>query len=317
MFYKKEQQTIFLLGRKKRRHMYIMSQLERKRLRRILSLDGGGTRGFFTYRFLLKVQNEISDLSFDLLVGTSVGAIVIAALGCGFFRVENKSKLENMVEHCFSVFGENNSSQPLFAPVYTGKEKEALLHRYFGNLRLKDCTPPIAVVTASVSGHRKVFTSTQDPELLLADVLNASSAAPVYFPPVKIQDTWYMDGGCISNSPVDVAVIQACSHFPDCDFRILSIGTQNFTLRPIQILKPNEMGLIAWFNLGLVDMLLGVTNTNMVEVLEKIYGSNLLRIVANVHPSFDDVSFEFQVALATEAERAYVENTDRLKQFFS
>jgi patatin-like phospholipase/acyl hydrolase len=58
---------------------------------KILSLDGGGLKGLFTAKFLSDLENDlelhVSDY-FDLITGTSTGAIIAIALGLGVSAAE-------------------------------------------------------------------------------------------------------------------------------------------------------------------------------------------------------------------------------------
>src|SRR5207302_11374461 len=52
----------------------------------VLSLDGGGVLGIFTAAFLANLERELGSPvieHFDLVVGTSTGGIIAAALGAG------------------------------------------------------------------------------------------------------------------------------------------------------------------------------------------------------------------------------------------
>ncbi len=56
------------------------------RIFRILSLDGGGAKGFYTLGVLKEVEALVECLlfeKFDLIYGTSTGAIIAALLGLG------------------------------------------------------------------------------------------------------------------------------------------------------------------------------------------------------------------------------------------
>ena len=54
---------------------------------RVLSLDGGGAKGFYTLGVLKEIEAIVSQPlcnSFDLIFGTSTGSIIAALLGLGF-----------------------------------------------------------------------------------------------------------------------------------------------------------------------------------------------------------------------------------------
>src|SRR3954463_5866672 len=63
-----------------------MASLEKGNLYRILSLDGGGAKGFYTLGALKEIEGLIGCplyQKFDLIYGTSTGAIIAALLGLG------------------------------------------------------------------------------------------------------------------------------------------------------------------------------------------------------------------------------------------
>jgi predicted acylesterase/phospholipase RssA len=294
---------------------------------RILSLDGGGCRGIFTYHLLDNVYSILpkSDLlvsQFDLIVGVSVGAILGAAIATGLF--ESKLQRATLIEDGLKVFGTKNESQPLFAPVYTGTEKRNSLKRHFGKLKMKNCKCPLIVIAADITAHLVLFKSWEDSELLLVDVLDATSAAPTYFPPVKIKDTWFWDGGLVCNCPIDIAVqwahklFKKSSKLGEFNFCILSIGNKVKNPQSTQIKDPQKIGLISCIKLGLVDALLGLNNTTTIENVKLMYGEDsVLRITGNLDPFFDDVSHAFQQVLILEASKVWEESESAMMIFFA
>ena len=52
---------------------------------RILSLDGGGAKGFYTLGVLREIEESVGPLheKFDLIFGTSTGAIIASLVGLG------------------------------------------------------------------------------------------------------------------------------------------------------------------------------------------------------------------------------------------
>jgi patatin-like phospholipase/acyl hydrolase len=60
--------------------------LQKDRICRILSLDGGGAKGFYTLGVLKEVEAKLGRKiceGFDLIFGTSTGAIIAALLALG------------------------------------------------------------------------------------------------------------------------------------------------------------------------------------------------------------------------------------------
>ncbi len=81
--------------------------------KRILSLDGGGLRGIFTVALLQKIEQLLKERHggdekfrlcdyFDLIAGTSTGAIIAAALAIGWTADEIKERYETLGRRVFA-----------------------------------------------------------------------------------------------------------------------------------------------------------------------------------------------------------------------
>jgi NTE family protein len=190
--------------------MRLSSRLPWKRPRRRLAvvLSGGASLGAFQVGVIDVLAR--AGLEPDLLVGTSVGAINAA-----FWAFHPGP---DVGARLFEVWlGMSGSlllgSYPLLA-----------LHRLLGGhylfadaglVRLLRATlPPGArveeaahrldiVVTRALEGTREVIRSGP-----LETALLASAAIPGVFPPVRIGDSWYVDGGLVANCDLE-AVVEA------------------------------------------------------------------------------------------------------------
>src|SRR5262245_26597874 len=78
--------------------------------KRILSLDGGGVRGIGSIAFLEKIEQEIEAIEgrptllaewFDLIGGTSTGAIIASALSLGYRVADIKRLYETLAPQVF------------------------------------------------------------------------------------------------------------------------------------------------------------------------------------------------------------------------
>jgi predicted acylesterase/phospholipase RssA len=191
--------------------------------KRILSLDGGGVRGMLTIAFLerledtLRKQHENPKLVladyFDMIGGTSVGAILATQLALGE-EVKDVKKL--FKDWCPSIFRPPplwRQSQrlipllgPLLVPRFDARYLEKRLKEKLGDLRLgsPELKTGLCIVTKRVdTGSPWVLTNNPrskfwlgdetnerivaNKEYRLADVVRASAAAPHYFRPHKIR----------------------------------------------------------------------------------------------------------------------------------
>ncbi|MBF0556537.1 MAG: patatin-like phospholipase family protein, partial [Nitrospirae bacterium] len=84
----------------------LLSRLKSEGPKRILSLDGGGVRGIITLNFLEKIEHILGQRYkrddfrlcdyFDLIGGTSTGALIAALLSIGKSVGEIKDKYLNL-----------------------------------------------------------------------------------------------------------------------------------------------------------------------------------------------------------------------------
>lgn len=194
---------------------------------RILSLDGGGTRGFLQAHFLKRFCerlniNKVSDC-FDIIAGTSVGGINAVAFAdgivpdtmCAFFR--EKAPWIFTIRSLLDMGGNNasvpsnkpNNAQKLYMlgtsdPFY----KAVSVESNYGDIRLKQeitnifgdrlfetiSTPTIVTAHNYQKQYPMVFTNVSIsgvPETFkrqkITDVLMSTSAAPIYFPSYRVR----------------------------------------------------------------------------------------------------------------------------------
>jgi hypothetical protein len=309
-----------------------------QKIYRALSLDGGGARGLFTLSLLTNIAKSISIdkkpfyTHFDIIVGLSIGGIIGAAISTGIF--ENEDKRENLINDGRLIFGLKNDDEPLFAPTYTGIEKKQLLQKNFGNLKLKDCKVPLIIICTTINFYPIFFKSwlPQHQDLLICDVLNATSAAPSYFPPVPIhleKLRYFWDGGMFTTCPTDLTALELLELYDqtrskDFKFRILSIGTAILAPEPApkdepEIVDPNGCGLFVIIQLGVRKAVGGLYNDTSSKLMRRNYGEDtILRLAAEeIDRTFDDVSDEYQMKMKKEATNVFETNRNQINHFFS
>jgi hypothetical protein len=291
----------------------------------ILSLDGGGIRGLYMYELLILVSKSILPKTIskycDLIVGTSVGAILAAALACDFIGHDNfDNHVRNAIKNVFSV---KTESGILLEPMYNGRHKRRILNEIFGERTLGTVRCPLAIVACRMKDcSMRVFTSWKDPHLLIAEALDAASAAPTYFPPVRVDEFYYFDGGIICNSPIHVGILCLYEIFDGnqpckLPFLALSIGCKRTEGKQEEISDPENFGLFRWLQFGIVSIFLGANNDSVVEFVKAVYGSEcIIRIVGQVGSSFADTSEEYCNLLKKEAELTWLKEQDSILSFF-
>jgi NTE family protein len=203
--------------------------LEANRPKVALVLSGGGSRGISQVGVLEAL--EASKIPIDMIVGTSMGSIIGGLYSAGYTSSELDSiarmqdwnrlmALSDAVsrselflqqkvseEQSFLVIRLNGLTPILPSALTSGQRLITLLTRLVLNAPYRavrsfdDLKVPFrAVATDMVSGKRVVMWTGD-----LAQAMRASSSVPVMFSPISTDTLQLVDGGLVSNVPVDVA----------------------------------------------------------------------------------------------------------------
>ena len=160
-----------------------------------LVLGGGAAKGF-AHIGVLKVL-EKHGLKPDLIVGTSMGALVGAGYACGNDLLD----LEKIALK-FNSIGYVNLYTALFKDnvISIGKIKKTL-DKMIGTKKIEELPIKyVAVATELNTGNEYLFTEGD-----LVTAVLASTSMPAVFPRVKIGQNYYCDGGLVNNLAEDVA----------------------------------------------------------------------------------------------------------------
>lgn len=205
---------------------------------KILSIDGGGIRGLFPAQYLANIEKSIGkkiNEFFDLIVGTSTGGIIALALSVGIPAEEIAKLYENNAEEIFKPALFNKifkKTGMLFRNSYTNKSLIDLLINTFDGKKMIDADVMLCITSLEHNKARpKVYKTPHntkyhwDQNLEMWKVAQATSAAPLYFPPAT-EDGCKLDGGLWANNPILVGITEALHHNIKLDdIKILSIGT--------------------------------------------------------------------------------------------
>ena len=158
-----------------------------------LVLGGGSARGL-AHIGVLKVLHK-AKIPVDLIVGTSIGALVGAtyALGIPIKKIEQRAlkiRWWHLTDFVISKIG-----------FLEGRNLGRIIIDAIENKGFEDLKIPLIVVTADIeNGQRVVLTSGN-----LAEVIRASCSLPGIFIPIRINGRLLVDGGLIDSVPVRVA----------------------------------------------------------------------------------------------------------------
>jgi len=225
----------------------------------ILSLDGGGARGIFSAALLAGLEQDLGCpvvSYFDLVVGTSTGGIIAAALGGGESAEAIVDLYVSKMSTIFPGPHRTRELRRLARPKYAADGLEKVLRGVFGDRLLGESRVPLVIPSFDLGENSIYLFKTPHAERLRRDwrvplwqVAMATSAAPTYFPAFCLPGDGgrLVDGGVWANNPAMVGVAEAVSMFgqPLDTIRVLSIGATSDTRTRRRGL--DHGGLIQWF----------------------------------------------------------------------
>jgi predicted acylesterase/phospholipase RssA len=204
---------------------------------RVLTLDGGGAKGFYSLGVLKEVEAMIGcplHQKFDLVFGTSTGAIIasLIALGHGVDAI-----LDLYRQHVPAVMSQTTASARS-----AGLQK--LASEVFGNATFGDVKTGIGIITAKwvteqpmifkgsvAQAHGRVGTFVPGFGVSIADAVKASCSAYPFFERTIVrtsmgEDIELIDGGYCANNPTLYAIADAVQALKRDrkDIRLVSVG---------------------------------------------------------------------------------------------
>ena len=159
-----------------------------------LVLGGGAARGL-AHIGVIKALEE-HNISFDYVVGTSVGSLVGAFYAAGLTSAE-------MIEYAKTIKTKDIKSGLIpFVPSKTDGIKNVVVNA-LGNIDITDLKKHYCAVAVDVKSAREVHFVKGN----LAEIVAASCAVPGVFLPVEYEDYVLYDGGLSNNLPSNVPKI--------------------------------------------------------------------------------------------------------------
>lgn len=298
---------------------------------KILAIDGGGYRGVYAAYILKRIEEEYSVdwlKSFDLIAGTSTGAIIAASLACNFTASKVLDFYKEYGQRIFKKrflhwFG-------LFASRYDNKDLENILKNLYGDDRkLGQIDIPLVLPASDVgngcvhvlkSSYDKNFS--RDPNRLVYKAVLASCSAPTYFDPYYMDNFLLADGGLWANNPALIAAIEAKRRLGQNmnNLMILSIGTgegKNFYSQSDRWWKKFlGWGFLArWGRQKFIGMLLSLQSQTTTNMLKLLFEENqILRInFKSDKPLKLDAPNEYD-NLVSLAEKDFTNNSQRIQK---
>ena len=282
------------------------------KMRRILSLDGGGIRGLVTCRWLQGVEAALAKggkpgllRSFDLLAGSSTGALIACGLATGrspetlaeFYREHRHTIFPGIANRLWSRAGRLLSAGPS-APRYDGKGLDKVLKKVFGDARLGDAKLPLLVTSYDTISRAPVIFKSFKPEhkaLPMWEVCRGAASAPTYFPAhgmtVEGRKCALIDGGLVANNPTACAIAEALRKDARVDntqdLVVLSVGSGERN-RPIDLKSAQEWGALEWA-IPIIDVLFDGNTDSVDYIAQQLVGDGYFRMQTELLVGLDDL----------------------------
>ncbi len=254
-------------------------------VRHILSIDGGGVRGIVAAVLLDVLDGErralgatrpLSDC-FDLIAGTSTGAIIAAGLAAPNARGDGPLRTPAALRDLYRtrapqifpmrilcrmpVFGR---LRQFFGPLYKPETLERILVEELGGGDFLSLRRNLFISAYSINPREAAYfrggpayadTEIDDDfaHIKLVDALMGSTAAPTFFPPRQVENrrtgaAWtVIDGAIFLNDPALAAFAEATALFPGDEIHVVSIGSGRL-VNPYPYAQSRGWGFLEWLS---------------------------------------------------------------------
>lgn len=241
---------------------------------KILSIDGGGVRGIIPAMMLHDLEERtgkpIAEM-FDLIAGTSTGGFMTLLLtkpgpdGRPLYKARDIVDL--YVNHAKDIFHAPwwyrlASLGGWLRPKYPNSSPHSTFDTYLNRNaphKLSEAVTDILITSYEIENREAFYFQRcearrdADWDFHMADVAQATTAAPAFFPAVRIQGANrklsldLIDGGLVANNPSILALAEAIQEYGQEDTRylVVSLGTGSYET-PLPYRQARKWGLLAW-----------------------------------------------------------------------
>jgi len=287
---------------------------------KVLAIDGGGIRGLIPALVLAEIERRterrIADLV-DTIAGTSTGGILACALGkpdplpaaeIASLYVEEGPKIfdRSLLKQITSLGGYLDER-------YDSKGLVRALERYLGDTPITAATLPL-LLTAYDTEARAIHLLRSEGEhsgASMVDAAHATSAAPTYFEPVRLDGACLIDGGVFATNPALVAFAEVRGKLD----LLLSLGTGEHT-RPLPCSKVKDWGQLEWAR-PIIDVVFDGGQDAVDLQLRALLPDDYVRLQTELEMAsddLDDASADNLERLAEEAEALIARETETIDE---
>lgn len=300
---------------------------------RILSLDGGGAKGFYTLGVLKEIEAMGGPLwqRFDLVYGTSTGAIIASLVGLGH-PVDDILALyrEHVVKVMRSLLPSKKTAalHALAAEVFKDQDFSAFKTDIGIVCTDWDSERPKIFKTSKNQAYRQAASFVPGFGCKIGEAVHAScSAYPFFWKKTIISPTGeryeLADGGFCANNPTLYAIADAThalGHAPE-HVRVVSIGVGEYPTPRRHVFHPGRwIGYL--FTVRLLQKTLEINTQSMDQLRTVLFGDDVptVRISkAYTEPEMATDLFEHDLQkldkLWQRGRRSYAEFEPQLKAF--
>jgi predicted acylesterase/phospholipase RssA len=231
----------------------LTAEYEKDGLCRILSLDGGGAKGFYTLGVLKEIEGVLKCplyKRFDIVFGTSTGAIIASLIALGYEIDEIHNIYKEHVPKVMQIKNAQGKSEAL----------AELAHKVFGKTTFEDVKTGIGVVATKwvierpmifkgdvAQAHGRVGTFKPGFGVSIADAVQVSCSAYPFFDRKVVttaagDKVELIDGGYCANNPTLYAIADAVIAMKKdhSELRVVNVGVGVYP-------EPKPRGLKMWF----------------------------------------------------------------------
>ena len=258
--------------------------------KKILSLDGGGSKGVYTLGVLSEFEKNFGCKiyeKFDLIYGTSTGSIIAALLGLGL-------SVEEVKNHYFKLI-------PAIMACSGSARKTAILEKsatdIFGERHFDSFKTNIGIVAMNYETQKPLIFKTDSSlahgvkgsfmpgfGLMIKDAVIASCSAVPIFREKELETEnkgtlIAIDGGFIANNPTLFAIVDVVKalELESENIKVMSIGVGNYIEKPLHRFH----GVISLFKLFKIVSRILNASSNTTEVLTNLLYPNLQMVRIN------------------------------------
>lgn len=289
--------------------MHLKERITAPGPKKILALDGGGIRGILTLEILAKLESTLREKSgerqnfvladfFDFFAGTSTGAIIAAGLAMGMPVAQIRDFYLSNGKAMFDKVGFFRRLRMMFRYAYTDSKLRDKLKEVYGEdtllgseklrslllmvLRNASTDSPWPLSNNPFAKYNQRERADCNLNLPLWQLVRASAAAPVYFPPevarIGERKFVFVDGGITPyNNPAFQAFLMATLEpyhlnwaTGEKQLLMVSLGTGS-SPDADAYLKPSKMNI--FYNAGKIPGALMYAALNEQDLLCRAFGN--------------------------------------------